>query len=98
LDWVHELNLGPLSFELDAKRVVDNFNSQNCDATKFENISNHCKFLCSNFYENSHVEFVRRQTNEVVYSLTKVTLLSYNFQIWVKVRDYIEHILINEMQ
>jgi len=27
LDWVHVLNLGHVDFELDAKRVVDNFNS-----------------------------------------------------------------------
>lgn len=26
LDWVHVLNLGPVDFELDAKKVVDSFN------------------------------------------------------------------------
>jgi hypothetical protein len=51
LDWVHELNLGPMDFEIDAKRVVDSFNSQNCDAVEFGNIISHCKSLCSNFYE-----------------------------------------------
>ena len=53
LDWVHELNLGPVDFELDAKRVVDSFNSQNCDATEFGNIISHCKSRCTIFYENS---------------------------------------------
>jgi len=98
LDWVHELNLGPMDFELDAKRVVDSFNSQNCDATEFRNIISHCKSLCTIFYENSRVEFVQRQANEVAHSLAKAALLSASFQIWVEIPECIEHILISEMQ
>jgi len=60
LDWVHNLNLGPVDFELDAKRVVDGFNSLNCDVTEFGNIIEHCKSFCSNFYVNSRVETSKR--------------------------------------
>jgi len=81
LDWVHELNIGPVDFELDAKRVVDSFNSQNCDATEFGNIISYCKSLCINFYENSSVEFIRRQANEAAHKLAKAALLSASFQI-----------------
>jgi len=31
--WVHELQLGPIDFELDSKKVVDNFNYSNHDNT-----------------------------------------------------------------
>jgi hypothetical protein len=31
LEWVHEFNLRPMDFELDAKRVVDSFHSINFD-------------------------------------------------------------------
>jgi hypothetical protein len=35
LELVHGFHLGPIDFELDAKRVVDNFSSTNHDFTKF---------------------------------------------------------------
>lgn len=98
LDWVHELNIGPVNFELDAKRVVDSFNSQNCDAMEFGNIISHCKSLCINFYENSSVGFVRRQANKAAHMLAKAALLLASFQICVEIPDCIDHMLINEMQ
>ncbi|PNY05519.1 cytochrome p450 [Trifolium pratense] len=42
LKWVHELQLGPIDFELDSKIVVDNFPSQTYDATEFGDILRHC--------------------------------------------------------
>ncbi|MCI84521.1 cytochrome P450, partial [Trifolium medium] len=33
LAWVHELNLGPVDFELDSKKVVDMFHARTQDAT-----------------------------------------------------------------
>jgi ribonuclease HI len=98
LEWVHLLNLGHVDFELDAKRVVDSFKSQNSDATEFGNIINNCKTLLSNLYENSSVEFVRRQANEVAHNLAKAALLSASSQLLVTIPHCIEHILINEMQ
>ena len=79
-------------------RVVDSFKSQNSDANEFGNIIYNCKTLFSNFYENSRVEFVRRQANEVAHSLAKVALLSASSQLLVTILHCIEHILIYEMQ
>ncbi|KAK2362141.1 hypothetical protein QL285_087230 [Trifolium repens] len=97
LNWVHELNLGPVEFELDSKRVVDSFHSSNQDFTEFGVILNQCKLMFSNFYSNSSVEFVRRQANEVAHNLAKAATLSTSFQILVDVPNCIEHLLINEM-
>jgi ribonuclease HI len=97
LNWVHELNLGPVEFELDSKRVVDSFHSSNQDFTEFGVILNQCKLMFSNFYSNSSVEFVRRQANEVAHNLAKAATLSASFQILVDVPNCIEHLLINEM-
>ncbi|GAU48398.1 hypothetical protein TSUD_405430 [Trifolium subterraneum] len=97
LNWVHELNLGPVEFELDSKRVVDSFHSSKRDFTEFGVIVEHCKSIFSTYYRNSSVEFVRRQANEVAHKLAKAATLSASFQILVDIPNCIEHILINEM-
>jgi ribonuclease HI len=97
LTWVHQLNLGPVEFELDSKRVVDRFHSSSRDLTEFGAIMDHCKFTFSTYYRNSSVEFVRRQTNKVAHNLAKTATLSASFQVLVEVPNCIEHILINEM-
>jgi len=56
LHWIHELHLGPIDFELDSKKVVDNFNFSNHDNTEFRAIINDCKSLFRKLYENSSVE------------------------------------------
>jgi len=38
LEWVHVLNLRHVDFEMDAKRVIDNFHSQTNDVTEFWHI------------------------------------------------------------
>jgi hypothetical protein len=78
------LNLGPVEFELDSKLVVDNLHSNKVDNTEFGKIIAHCKCLFS-FYNNSSVEFVKKQTNEVDHSLTKVTTCVASFQILVDI-------------
>jgi len=40
-----------------------------------------CKILFSHLYENSSVEFVRKQANEVAHDLAKATTLSASFHI-----------------
>ncbi|CAJ2664712.1 unnamed protein product [Trifolium pratense] len=75
LKWVHELNLGPVDFELDSKRVVDSFHSSSRDLTKFGAIIDHCKLVFSNYYRNSSVEFVQKQANEAAHTLAKTATL-----------------------
>jgi len=70
LEWVHQLHLGPIDFELDAKKVLDSFSSAHQDVIEFGMIIHNCKTIFEQYYVNSNVdhEFVRRQTNEATYS------------------------------
>ncbi|KAK2415192.1 putative mitochondrial protein [Trifolium repens] len=97
LTWVHELNLGPVDFELDSKKLVDRLHASTHDATEFGDIITRCKSLFSQFYNNSRVEFVRRQANEVAHSLTKAATYLASPQILVDIPHCTKHILINEM-
>ncbi|GAU51128.1 hypothetical protein TSUD_92700 [Trifolium subterraneum] len=90
LKWVHKLNLGPIDFELDSKRVVDRFHPSSRDFTEFGAIIDHCKLVFSTYYRNSSVEFLRRQANEAAHTLVKAATLSASFQVLVDVPNYIE--------
>jgi len=96
LEWVHQLHLGPIDFELDAKKVVDSFSSAHQDVTEFGMIIHNCKTIFEQYYVNSSIEFVRRQANEATHRLAKAVTSSASFQILVEIPDCIEHILINE--
>jgi len=82
---------------LTQKKVADSFASNKQDYTEYDAIINECKFVFSQYYENSSVEFVRRQTNEVVHKLAKADPLLASFQLLVEPFDCIEHILTTEM-
>jgi hypothetical protein len=45
LNWVHELNLSLVKFELDSKRAVDSLHTSKCDFTWFGVIAEHCKSI-----------------------------------------------------
>jgi hypothetical protein len=77
--------------------VVDSFHYLAQNYYEFGILIDHYKSIFSNYYSNSSVEFVWRQTNKVVHNLAKVTTLLVNFQILIDVSNYIEDILINEM-
>jgi ribonuclease HI len=68
---VHELQLPNVDFELDAKRVVDYFNNGNNDISEFGAIIDDCRQRCISYFENSKVEFCRRQANEVAHNLAR---------------------------
>jgi hypothetical protein len=89
--------LGPIDFEVDSKIIVDKFSSQTYDATEFDDIIRHYRFLFSTYYEHFSVECIRRQANEVVHVLTKAATSLASFQLMVEIPHYIEHILSNEM-
>jgi hypothetical protein len=96
LNWVHELQLGSVDFELDSKREVHQFSPPNSDVNEFGDIIDNCRSLFTQFYVNSNVEFVRRQTNEEANTLARDTSLLTSFRILDEIPNYIEHILINE--
>ena len=89
--------MGPIDFELDAKKVVDSFSSSSQDVTEFGMIIHNCKTIFEQYYVNSSVEFVRRKTNEVAHTLAREAASSASFQILIEIPDCIEHILSNEI-
>jgi hypothetical protein len=97
LDWVHNLNLGPVDFELDSKLVLDSFNSNKVDVTEFGKIIPHRKRLFSSFYPNSNIKFVMRQVNKIAHNLTKTATCVASSKILIEIPSYIEHLLINKM-
>jgi len=66
---VHELQLTNVDFELDVKKVVDYFNKGSNDIYEFGAIVEECRRSCNLYFENSKVEFNRRQASEVVHIL-----------------------------
>jgi len=51
------------------------------DVTKFGATLDNCNALFRQYYENSSVEFLRRQANKDVHNLEKITILLASFQI-----------------
>jgi hypothetical protein len=45
--------LGPIDFELDAKKVVESFSSAHQEAIKFGMIIHNCKTIFEQYYANS---------------------------------------------
>ena len=77
--------------------MVDSFGANRHDSTEFGAIINYCKILFNHLYENSSIEFVRRQANGTAHELTKAATLSTSFHILVTPPHCIKHILINDM-
>ncbi|AES74533.1 hypothetical protein MTR_6g007540 [Medicago truncatula] len=50
--------------------------------TEFGSIMDSSIHLCNNYLTNSHVEFIRRQANEVAHTLAKTATSSTSFQIY----------------
>jgi len=81
LDWVHDLNLGSIDFEFDAKEGVDSILSLTHDTTKFGIIIHNCKIIFKQYYVNYNIEFVRRQVNEEIYNLREKLTCALNTQV-----------------
>jgi len=69
LDWTSNQQFDNVGFVLDSKRVVDCVNSILDDNSKFGCIITACKQLLVDRFQNSHVEFNRRQANRVAHEL-----------------------------
>lgn len=86
-----------MDFEVYSKGVADNVNSQQLNITKFDEIIKECKRLLTRYFMNFYVKFVRRQVNEIVHTLTKVSLSYANFHIFIDIPTCIHQFIINEM-
>jgi len=63
--WINELQLTNVDFEVDSKIVADYVNKVREDNTEFGSIMDNTIQFCNIFLTNSHVEFIRRQSNEI---------------------------------
>ena len=73
IQWIRELQLSNVDFEMDANKVVDYFNKGKGrnDISEFGTIMDECRKNCNNYFENSKVEFSRRQANVVAHTLAR---------------------------
>jgi len=77
LQWVQELGLNDIDFELDSK-----FNSKGEDISELGAIIHNCRHIYNSYFTNSCVEFPMRQTNEVAHSLAKAVTSHDSFHIF----------------
>jgi len=98
LEWVSDLQFDNVDLALDFKRVVDHVNSDIHDNSEFGCIISACRKLLINSFRNSHVEFNRRQMNEIAHELVQATPFNLISHVLDDVASCIWHILSNEMQ
>ena len=95
--WINELQLTNVDFEVDSKTVADYFNKARGDSTEFGSIMDNSIQFCNIFLTNFHVEFIRRQANEVAHELAKAATLFPNFHIFDEIPACITDLIFNEM-
>jgi ribonuclease HI len=83
--WVQELQLVNVDFAMDSKTVVDQFHAKGIVLTEVGGVLKECKHLFSLYFENSRVEYIKRQMNEVVHALTRIIPSLTSFNIFVDV-------------
>ena len=74
LDWISNQQFDNVDFVLDCKKVVDCVNSSLDDSNEFGCIITACKQLLDDRFQNSHVEFNKRQANRVAHPLAQTAL------------------------
>jgi hypothetical protein len=80
MDWVKDLQLVNMDFEVDSKTVPDNIYRTQSGVSEFSVLSK-CIHMLGTDLMNSDVKFIRRQANEVAHSLTKMALSKASFRI-----------------
>lgn len=98
LKWAHDTNSSNVVFESNCKYLVDTICSNQNGSMEFHRIVARCRALLF-IIPNSMVNFVRRQSNQVVLNLAKAFLgfmiiSNYFYQIPTFIFSWI----INEMQ
>ena len=81
LQWVSDLQFDNVDFVLDWQKVVDSFHIGVDDDSELDCIITACRQLFHDKFENSHVEFNRKQTNGVPHESTKIAILAPIFMM-----------------
>nr|ABN08693.1 Polynucleotidyl transferase, Ribonuclease H fold [Medicago truncatula] len=72
LKWTSHLQFDNVDLALDSKKVVDAFRRCVGDSSEFGCIIVECRQLFQSRFQNSHVEFNRRQANGITYELAHI--------------------------
>ncbi|AES68631.2 hypothetical protein MTR_3g010950 [Medicago truncatula] len=78
-------------------QFADYFNKGRGDATEFGSIMDNNIYFSNTYLTNSHVEFIRRQTNEVAHTLARAATSSTSFQVFDDTPACITDLIFNEM-
>jgi len=97
INWVIELGMVNVVFELDDETVIDAFNHPKVDTSDFGSIIYHCRNLIDQSLPNSTVVFTRRKANRAAGVLASVALDMVCDQVFHHVPLCISSIIFNEM-
>jgi ribonuclease HI len=97
LQWLSDMLLNNIDFELDSKITCDAFHFRRDDVSEFGHVIASCKALFSAFFINSRVEFTRRQANGAAHALAREATFLASPIIYYHIPSCIETIIINEM-
>ena len=97
MEWVRDLQLVNMDFEVDSKTVADNIYRTQSGVSEFSVLISKCIHLLGTDLMNSVVKFIRRQANRVAHSLAKAALSEASFHIHYNIPSCIELLIINEI-
>jgi len=96
LKWTAKLQYDNVDFALDSKIVIDHFLCSLEDGNEFGCIMYACKQLFEINFQNSHVEFNRRQANGIAHELARVAPSHASSHVYDNVRSCISSLIDNE--
>jgi len=95
---VADLHYDNVDFGLDSKSFVERFNSNLGDSSELGCIIQACRQLFDCIFQNSHVEFNRRQANGVAHELSRVAPSHASSHVYDDVPSCIRDLITNEKQ
>ncbi|MCI22711.1 pentatricopeptide repeat-containing protein, partial [Trifolium medium] len=85
LNWVNEMQITDMDFEMDCKRVVDSLYSSRTYNSDLGDILSDCRTILATSLVNSHVKFIRRQANDVAHKLARVATAQASFHNFIDI-------------
>ena len=98
MQWVKDLQLLNMDFEMDSKTVVDSVHGGSNGVSNYMAIINDCRHMLAIDLTNLDLKFIRRQANGAAHSLAKEAPSNPSFHIYSNIPSCISDILFNEME
>lgn len=99
INWVNELQLNNVDFELDSKRVRWTvFNHLQDNVSNFGDIViDDCGYFSPLYFQNSHIDYVMRKATQLVHALAKAVIyILLVSKFFIDVLICIKQIIINK--